>query len=146
MILNMVINKMENIEDNINTLELLKRHLDELEREMEYLNLNMQEHARAKETLQTLLKTSENNLLISIGANTYIFCNKSDYKNAITSIGSNVFTENKYETAIELLEQRIKDITVINSQLQEEYIKSRDQYLALSDRVDKYYKSVQKKD
>jgi len=137
---------MENIEESISTLELLKKHLEDIEREMEYLNLNMQEHTKAKETIQTLLKTDENNLLITIGANTFIFCNKSDYKKAITGIGSNVLTENNYEKTIEILAQRIKELTALNSQLQEEYINSRDQYLALSDKVNKYYKSAQKND
>ena len=128
----------ENIERGIATLEVLKAQIENLQKQMDALQLSIQEHERAIDTLQGYKDVTEEELLVPIGAGVLVSVHASQKKGLI-SIGNDIFTQLPIEKIIEKLEERKKDLEDLLKKLNEDSYKLQQNYAALSAKVEEDY-------
>ena len=129
----------ENIEKGIATLEVLKAQMENLQKQMDVLQVSIQEHERAIETLQGYRDIEKEEVLVPIGAGVFISVQISEKKGLI-SIGNQIFTQLPIDKIIEKLEERKKDMEELLKKLSEDSYKLQQNYAALSAKVEDDYR------
>ncbi|WP_297479727.1 prefoldin subunit alpha [Thermococcus sp.] len=90
--------------------QLLQAQAQLLAQNLELLTLGRDEFKAVKETLEELKKTEgEVEILVPIGAGSFLKGMITDKENAIVSVGAGYAVEKNLESAIEYLEARTKD-------------------------------------
>ncbi|MEM4313823.1 MAG: prefoldin subunit alpha [Thermoplasmata archaeon] len=134
------------IDNLLATAELLKKHIENLNVQIAYVKEQIDDHNRAKITLENYLKIQENEVLVNVGADTFLYLNVNEKKRAMIPLGSGIVIESSIERAIEMLNSRIKDMNDIYSKLLQENDKAQSQYLAIEKRIEEIYKEYQGKE
>ena len=129
----------ESIEKGIATLEVLKAQMENLQKQMDVLQVSIQEHERAIETLQGYRDIEKEEVLVPIGAGVFISVQISEKKGLI-SIGNQIFTQLPIDKIIEKLEERKKDMEELLKKLSEDSYKLQQNYAALSAKVEDDYR------
>jgi prefoldin alpha subunit len=92
-------------------LELVRAQIENLGRQAELLRITLEEISRARETLVRAKDSGEGaDLLMPIGANSFVFGALRDPRRVIVGIGSDVAIEFETDDAITRLEARVKAI------------------------------------
>ncbi|NJE48266.1 prefoldin subunit alpha [Thermococcus sp. 9N3] len=90
--------------------QLLQAQAQLLAQNLELLTLGRDEFKAVKETLEELKKTEgEVEILVPIGAGSFLKGKITDKENAIVSVGAGYAVEKNLDSAIEYLEERIKE-------------------------------------
>ncbi len=93
-------------------VESAKAQLEGLVRQRELIQMAVEEHVRARETIRNVLKsTPGDDVLIPIGADAYIHAKVSEKREAVVGVGSGVSIQRGPEDAEKLLQERIDDLT-----------------------------------
>ncbi len=129
----------ENIEKGIATLEVLKAQMENLQKQMDVLQVSIQEHDKAIETLRGYRDIEKEEILVPIGAGVFISVKISEKKGLI-SIGNQIYTQLPIEKIIEKLEARKKDMEELLKKLSEDSYKLQQNYAALSAKVEEDYR------
>jgi prefoldin alpha subunit len=91
--------------------ETLRAQLEALAQQNELLRMSLEEHMRAKETMTRFQHGGEGaEILVPIGANSFLFAQIKDPDRAIIGIGSDLTVEEDMGTAVNRLEGQIKEI------------------------------------
>ncbi|MEM0334553.1 MAG: prefoldin subunit alpha, partial [Thermoplasmata archaeon] len=133
------------IDNLLATAELLKKQIENLNVQIAYVKEQIDDHNRAKITLENYLKIQENEVLVNVGADTFLYLNVNEKKRAMIPLGSGIVIESSIERAIEMLNSRIKDMNDIYSKLLQENDKAQSQYLAIEKRIEEIYREYQGK-
>ncbi len=129
----------QELEQGIATLETLKAHLENLQKQVEALEISIQEHERAIETMESYRNMNGDEILIPIGAGVFISANVNSKKSMI-SIGNNYFTELSPESIVEKLKSRKSDMENLKSKLIQDLYKLQENYAVLSAKVEDGYR------
>ncbi|AIU70663.1 prefoldin subunit alpha [Thermococcus eurythermalis] len=90
--------------------QLLQAQAQLLAQNLELLTLGMNEFKAVRETLEGLKKTEgEAEILVPIGAGSFLRGKITDKENAIVSVGAGYAVEKNLDSAIEYLDERIKE-------------------------------------
>ncbi len=93
-------------------LESAKAQLDALSRQQQLIQLAVEENVRARETVKSLSKGSPGDeVLLPIGADSYIHAKISDNRNAIVGVGSNTSIRRTPEEAEKILDEKIDELS-----------------------------------
>ena len=93
-------------------LESAKAQLDALAKQQQLIQLAVEEHVRARETIKSLRKGAPGDgVLIPIGADSYIHANISDNRNAIVGVGSSTSIRRTPEEAEKILDEKIDELS-----------------------------------
>lgn len=144
-----MVKSMENestIENLLATADVLKKHIENLNVQIQFLREQRDEHFNARVTLENYLKMKDEEILMDIGAGTFVYCRVSEKKRAMISIGSNVILEYDIPKAIETLNSRIKDLEDAERKFIQESEKAQAQYAAIERRVEEIYNSYKGKE
>jgi len=99
---------------------------------------------RARETIKSLAKgASRDEILIPIGADSYIFANVSDKRDAIVGVGSGTSIRRTPEEAEKFLDQKIDDLSRAFKTVGERAAQTEAVVQELSDRVQRMYEMLQ---
>ncbi|MCD6276330.1 MAG: prefoldin subunit alpha [Thermoplasmata archaeon] len=128
----------DELQKGIATLELLKVQLENLQKQIDAIQLSIQEIIRAVETLKGYTKMENDEILVPIGAGVFISA-KIGEKKGIMSIGNNIFVDLPLEKMIESLKERRKKYEELLSKLTIDMKKLQENYAVLSDKVEKDY-------
>ena len=128
----------DELQKGIATLELLKVQLENLQKQIDAIQLSIQEIIRAVETLEGYTKMENDEILVPIGAGVFISA-KIGEKKGIMSIGNNIFVDLPLEKMIESLKERRKKYEELLSKLTIDMKKLQENYAVLSDKVEKDY-------
>jgi prefoldin alpha subunit len=91
--------------------ETLRAQLEALAQQNELLRMSLEEHMRDKETMTRFQHGGEGaEILVPIGANSFLFAQIKDPDRAIIGIGSDLTVEEDMGTAVNRLEGQIKEI------------------------------------
>ncbi len=102
----------------VTALETARAQLDALSRQDEILRVSLEEYARARETMARYQEASVGTeILVPIGANSFVFANLGDSEKCIVGIGSEVALEDTMDKAIERLDNRIKQLQEVQQDL-----------------------------
>lgn len=111
----------DKLRNMLRSLEMYKGYMEKLVRDGEMIDAHIGEHIRVKETLKKYEKVKEGQeILIPIGADTYIHARASSSKKILRSIGSKVSIEMNIKDAIEDIDRKIKLLEDTNKKVKDE--------------------------
>ncbi|MCK4442926.1 MAG: prefoldin subunit alpha [Thermoplasmata archaeon] len=101
----------EELQSAVAEYEALRAQLEALAQQNELLRMSLEEHMRAKETMSRFQVGGEGaEILVPVGANSFVFAQISDPDKAIVGIGSDLTVEEDMEDAIKGLDVKIEEI------------------------------------
>ncbi len=133
------------IEDLLATADLLKKHIENLTAQIQLIREKREEYENARKTLESYLTIDQNEILVNIGADTFIYCNVSDKKRALIPLGSNIILESDISKAISIIDERIKDFNNAEKRLIDETNSASSQYAMIEKKVEEIYNSLKGK-
>jgi len=128
----------DELQKGIATLELLKVQIENLQKQIDAIQLSIQEIIRAVETLEGYTKMENDEILVPIGAGVFISAKISE-KKGIMGIGNNLFVDLPLEKMIESLKERRKKYEELLSKLTMDMKKLQENYAVLSEKIEKDY-------
>ncbi len=136
-----VVAAQEELQQSIYYLEYLKEQIGTLKEQYEILELAINEHNQAIDTLKDLKKLNKNNeILIPIGADSLMFAKVADPSKVILNIGAGIAKEEKINDAVDKLTSRIDNIENNKKKIQEAIENLQDQATKLSASIEERYK------
>ena len=92
-------------------IETAKAQLEALARQQEIIRLTMDEHSRAKDTITKLAAGKEGeDVLVPIGADSFIHAKISDNRNAVIGMGAGVSFQQSPEEAAKAIDARVDEL------------------------------------
>ena len=96
----------------IAVLDQFREQIEALAQQQEIVRISLEEHLRAKETLSRYREAGRGaEVLVPIGANSFLVAESKDVERAFVSIGSDLIVVDDITNQIERLDARIKSIT-----------------------------------
>ncbi|MCL2712577.1 MAG: prefoldin subunit alpha [Methanomassiliicoccaceae archaeon] len=96
----------------LSALEIYKVQLDALAQQVQILQMSLEEAIRARETLKAFLNAKEGDeLLVPIGASSFVTAKATGDKKAIVGIGNRVSAEKNIDEAVAFMEGSAKEIS-----------------------------------
>lgn len=96
----------------IAVLDQFREQIEALAQQQEIVRISLEEHLRAKETLTRYREAGRGaEVLVPIGANSFLVAESKDVDRAFVSIGSDLIVVDDITNQIERLDARIKSIT-----------------------------------
>ena len=93
-------------------VETAKAQLEGLIRQRELIQMAIEEHVRARETIKNLRgSTPGDDVLIPIGADSYVHARVSEKTDAVVGVGSGVSIQRVSEDAEKVLQSRVDDLS-----------------------------------
>jgi len=133
------------LRQTMSALELSKAQLDNLSRQQELIRGSLDEHLRAKETVEAFSKTAEGEeVLLPAGAGVFLHAKVGDAKTGITNIGAGVMMEKDLAEISKILDSRIADLKAASQELDEQAEKISYAIEQLSADAQQQYVSMQK--
>ncbi|MCK4757966.1 MAG: prefoldin subunit alpha [Thermoplasmata archaeon] len=121
----------------------LESHREQMEglRQQEELIRNLNnEYMRARDTLLNMMKRSpDEEMLVPIGGNYFIFARVDKPEKAIGSVGMNIAAEESTEKAVERLDKRIAELSDAGTKLAQSMQELDGKIMALTDQLQKEY-------
>ena len=96
----------------IAVLDQFREQIEALAQQQEIVRISLEEHLRAKETLTRYREAGRGTeVLVPIGANSFLVAESKDVDRAFVSIGSDLVVFDEITSQLERLDARIKSIT-----------------------------------
>ncbi len=106
------------LRQSLASLETARAQLEALARQEELLRISLEEYARARETMARYQETpAGTEILVPIGANSFLFAQVAEVERCIVGIGSDVALEDTIDRAIERLDHRMKQLQDVQENL-----------------------------
>ena len=108
----------EEFREAVTQLELHRAQLEALKRQSEILTIALEEHLRARETMSRYSESSKDDeILVPIGANSFLFAKIADTKKVIVGVGSELAIEDTIENGIKRMDKRIEELRAADTRL-----------------------------
>jgi prefoldin alpha subunit len=134
------------LEDKLAMLEQYKQALERLAKQDEALRAELEEHMRARDTLQRIDGMKKGGeLLVPIGANCFVYASVKNAKKVINSVGAGVAVEDTIKKAVERLDDSIKQLGEAGQKLAERVQEMDAKARELAADVDKAYHEMSHK-
>ncbi len=125
-------------------LETAKNQLDALVKQQQLIQMAIEEHVRARETIKSLAKGSTGDeVLIPVGADSYIYAKVSDNRDAIVGVGSATSIRRNPEEAEKILDSKIDDLSRAFKTVTDRAAQTEAYIQDLSDKVQQEYELLQ---
>jgi len=132
------------LRENMMRLETAKAQLEGLSKQQELIQLAIEEHVKARETVKSLAKSaSGDELMIPVGADSYIYAKATDRKEVVIGVGSDVSIQRNAEEAEKTLDARIEELAQAFQKVAEMAAHTEGAIQELSEKVQKQYEQVQ---
>ena len=96
----------------LSVLEAYKSQLEALAQQAQLFQMSLEEALRARETMKAFLNAKEGDeLLIPVGALSFVSARATGDKKAIVGIGSRISVEKDLDSAVAYMDETVKDIT-----------------------------------
>lgn len=93
-------------------LESAKAQLEGLAKQQQLIQLAVEEHVRARETVKQVSERQPGEeMLIPIGADSYVFARISEDRDAVVGVGSGISIKRTPKEAGEILDSKIDDLS-----------------------------------
>jgi len=102
----------QELRDNYVMMETAKAQLEGLAKQQELIQLAVEEHVRARETIKQMAKGDPGDeILVPLGADSYIHAKISDNTDTIVGAGSGMSIKRKPDEAEKILDSKIDDLS-----------------------------------
>ena len=135
----MVNEKERSLEQGISTLEGIKAQIENMQQQVRAIELSIQEHRRAIETVDGYKNMENDEVLVPVGAGVLIAA-RVDKKRGMISIGNKLYTEMQIDKIGEKLKLRLDDLEKLRQKMAEDSYKLQENYAILSAKVEDEYK------
>ncbi|MCL2607345.1 MAG: prefoldin subunit alpha [Methanomassiliicoccaceae archaeon] len=96
----------------LSTLDVYKMQMDTLAQQVQIFQQALEESVRARETMRAFLNAKEgDDLLIPVGASSFVAAKATGSDKAIVGIGSRISVEKSLDDAVAYLEDTVKEIS-----------------------------------
>jgi prefoldin alpha subunit len=100
------------LQEDYMMLETAKAQLEGMSKQQQLIQLAVEEHVRARETVKSLAKGSPGDeVLVPIGADSFIHARISENRNALLGVGSGVTARKTPEDAEKFLDEKIDELS-----------------------------------
>ena len=121
-------------------VETAKAQLEALARQQEIIRLTMDEHSRAKDTIERLAAgEAGEDVLVPIGADSFIHAKISDNRNAVVGMGAGVSFQRTPEEAAKTLDARIDELNRALRKIGERVEQTELTIQQLSEKIQQFY-------
>ena len=121
-------------------VETARAQLEALARQQEIIRLTIDEHSRAKDTITMISAgAAGEDVLVPIGADSFVHAKISDNKNAVIGIGANVSFQHAPEEAAKLLDARIDELNRAFNKISDRMEQTEQSAVQLSEKVQRFY-------
>jgi len=125
-------------------LETAKTQLDALIKQQQLIQMAIEEHVRARETIKSLSKGSPGDeILVPVGADSYIYARISDSRNAVVGVGSATSIRRSPGDAEKILDSKIDDLSRAFKSVSDRAAQTEAYIQDLSDKVQQQYELLQ---
>jgi prefoldin alpha subunit len=132
------------LRENMMRLETAKAQLEGLSKQQDLIQLAIEEHVKARETVKSLAKSaSGDELMIPVGADSYIYAKATDRKEVVIGVGSDVSIQRNAEEAEKILDARVEELAQAFQKVAEMAAQTEGAIQELSEKVQKQYEQVQ---
>jgi prefoldin alpha subunit len=102
----------ERLREDYATLEAAKAQLEGLAKQQQLIQLAVEEHVRARETIKQMnARGPGEEMLVPIGADSYIHARVSDDRGAVIGVGTGVSIKRTPEEAEKILDSKIDELS-----------------------------------
>jgi prefoldin alpha subunit len=102
----------EQLREDYATLEAAKAQLEGLAKQQQLIQLAVEEHVRARETIKQMnARGPGEEMLVPIGADSYIHARVSDDRGAVIGVGTGVSIKRTPEEAEKILDSKIDELS-----------------------------------
>lgn len=136
----------EEMQKSLADLESYRIQLEGLSRQDEFLRASLEEHMRARETMINYKEGKAKEILVPIGANSFLFAKIADPSKAIVGIGSNLTVEEPIDLAVEKLDKRIEMVGNADRKIVEKIAEINEKVAVLSQQIQRSYEELNKKE
>ncbi len=132
------------IRENMMRLETAKAQLEALSKQQELIQLAVEEHVKARETVKNLVKSVPGDeLMIPVGADSYIFAKSSERKDVVLGVGSGVSVQRSAEEAEKILDTRVEELAQAFQRVAEMAAQTEQAVQELSEKIQEQYEKAQ---
>jgi len=136
----------QQLRQTVSALDIRRAQMENLTRQQEIIRASLEEHMRAKETLESYSKSrDENQLLVPIGAGVFIHVLPGKRETAIGGVGSSVLIERSVSDISKLLDDQIDELKKNSKVLGEEAEKIAAAIEELSVTAQRQYEALQQR-
>lgn len=134
----------QQVRESYMMLESAKAQLEGLAKQQELIQLAVEEHVRARETIKEIAKgAADDEVLVPLGADSYIHAKISDNKDAIVGVGSGISIRRSPEEAEKILDTKIDDLSRAFKSITDKAAKTEAMVQELSEKVQAQYDLLQ---
>ena len=134
----------QELQQSLVYLEYLKEQITILKEQFEVLELAVQEHNSAIDTLKDFKSIkSDNEILIPIGGDSLVFAKVADTSKVLINIGAGITLEEDLGNAIETLSSRIDQIDENRNKIKGTIDNLQQQAIMLSSEIENKYRMLQ---
>jgi len=134
----------QQVRESYMMLESAKAQLEGLAKQQELIQLAVEEHVRARETIKEIAKgAADDEVLVPLGADSYIHAKISDNKDAIVGVGSGISIRRSPEEAEKILDTKIDDLSRAFKSITDKAAQTEAMVQELSEKVQAQYDLLQ---
>ena len=134
----------QQVRESYMMLESAKAQLEGLAKQQELIQLAVEEHVRARETIKEIAKgAADDEVLVPLGADSYIHAKISDNKDAIVGVGSGISIRRSPEDAEKILDTKIDDLSRAFKSITDKAAQTEAMVQELSEKVQAQYDLLQ---
>jgi len=134
----------QQVRESYMMLESAKAQLEGLAKQQDLIQLAVEEHVRARETIKEIAKgAADDEVLVPLGADSYIHAKVSDNKDAIVGVGSGISIRRSPEEAEKILDAKIDDLSRAFKSITDKAAQTEAMIQELSEKVQAQYDLLQ---
>jgi prefoldin alpha subunit len=132
------------LRENMMRLETAKAQLEGLSKQQELIQLAIEEHVKARETVKSLAKSAPGDeLMIPVGADSYIYAKASERKDVVIGVGSDTSVQRGAEEAEKILDTRVEELAQAFQKVAEMAAQTEAAVQELTQKVQEQYEKFQ---
>ncbi len=132
------------LRENMMRLETAKAQLEGLAKQQQLIQLSIEEHVKARETVKSLAMSSPGDeLMVPIGADSYIYAKASERKDVVIGVGSDVSIQRGAEEAEKVLDGRVEELAQAFQKISQMAMQTEAAVQELTEKVQQQYEKLQ---
>lgn len=132
------------LRENMMRLETAKAQLEALAKQQELIQLAVEEHVKARETVKSLVKSAPGDeLMVPVGADSYVFAKSSERKDVVLGVGSGVSVQRNAEEAEKMLDSRVEELAQAFQRVAEMAVQTEETIQELTEKIQRQYEGAQ---
>ena len=101
----------QHLQQTLSAIDISKAQLENLSRQQEMVQSSLEEHIRAKESVEQIAKAEENEeILVPVGAGVFLHAKVGNHKTGIANAGASVMMEKGMQDIVKMLDSRIEEL------------------------------------